>query len=109
MKNVLLIEDRCCGSDFLNTYQYLRNRYDSDSEQIRLVNLQQNIPGANLPESVRALITQLDPNILPAIYVDNVLVSSGYVPNLMDVVTLIDSGKPTNNSLKANVDSGNCC
>ncbi|MCL2152309.1 MAG: arsenic metallochaperone ArsD family protein [Oscillospiraceae bacterium] len=108
MKKVLLVENNCCGSDFKALFLYLKSRFGDDTD-IKLINLSHAKNKSSL-KNVYDALRQLGDDILPAIFVNDVLVSSSYVPNVMEATVLVETEKPTANSLRsANASGGSCC
>jgi hypothetical protein len=109
MKEIFLVENSCCGSVFQDLGSYLANRFDYDSN-IKIINLNHgHAEVIDFPKSVAEKVTQLGDSILPAIFVNNTLVSSGYVPNIMEAVKLITEGRPSESSIRSGGQSGGFC
>ena len=109
MKKIYLVENNCCGSGFTELTSFLAKRFANEAEVIWL-NLAKTKETSIIPKSIRTRVETAGLNILPAIIVNDVIVSEGHIPNFLDVVQMVESGKPSESKLIATaVPKKACC
>ena len=110
MKQVYLFEDKGCHPSKVEALaSFLRRRLDG-AAQITAFDLGRPEGQVPVPPRLRLHWTQ-GADCLPALVVDAVVVTEGWVPNFRDAVRLIDSGQPAPESMRpaARADPGCSC
>ncbi len=99
VKKVYLFEDKGCHPSKVEALaSFLRRRFDgtADITAFDLGRLKDPVP---FPLQLR-LSWQQGADCLPALVVDSVVVTQGWVPNFRDAVQLIESGQPAPESMR---------
>lgn len=97
MKNICLVENNCCGSGFTEMTSFLAKRF-GDQAKVEVMNLAKIDEKSVIPKVIRKRVETAGLGSLPMIVVNDVIVSEGYIPNFLDVVELLESGKPLENT-----------
>jgi hypothetical protein len=99
MKKVYLFEDKGCHPSKVEALaSFLRRRFDGTAE-IAAFDLGRPAGLVPFPLQLR-LDWQQGADCLPALVVDSVVVTRGWVPNFRDAVRLIESGQPAPDSMR---------
>jgi hypothetical protein len=110
MKQVYLFEDKGCHpSKVAALASFLRRRLDGTAE---ITALDLGRPEGQVPFPPQLhLRWQQGADCLPALVVDSVVLTEGWVPNFRDAVRLIESGQPAPESMRpvARAESGCSC
>ena len=113
VKKVYIFEQACCGpSPSQGLVDFLHKKFAGDIE-LELFNMG-NVKGAlPMPKELMVKIQNEGAGCLPAIVVDNVVVSEGRVPNFLEAVEMVQTGKPSANPrpapAPAQSSSSGCC
>jgi hypothetical protein len=75
---------------------FLGKRF-GDQAEVQLFNLSSAKGAVPIPKNLMVKIQTEGVGCLPAIVVDNVVVSEGRVPNFLEAVEMVETGKPSAN------------
>jgi hypothetical protein len=108
MKNVYLFEDKGCHPSKVEPLaSFLRRKLDGTAE-VSAFDLGRPKGQVPLPLQLR-LNWQQGTDCLPALVVDSVVVTQGWVPNFRDAVQLIESGEPAPESMRPVAPAASSC
>lgn len=94
MRKIYLFEEKCCAtSDADSLASFLSRKFEGRAE-VRTFDLSQPTGLVPLPPKLFMKLQEQDSRVLPAMVVDSVVVTEGWLPNLMDAVELVESGAP---------------
>lgn len=112
VKKVYIFDSPCCGpSPSQGLVDFLQRRF-GDEIELKLFNLGGAQGALPIPKALMSKIQSQGTGCLPAVVVDNVVVSEGRVPNFLEAVEMVQTGKPSANPSPTPVatkPSGSCC
>lgn len=112
VKKVYIFDSPCCGpSPSQGLVDFLQRRFGEEID-LKLFNLGNAKGALPIPKTLMSKIQSEGTGCLPAIVVDNVVVSEGRVPNFLEAVEMVQTGKPSANGSRmpvATKPSGSCC
>jgi hypothetical protein len=108
MKNVHIFEKVCCGgSSSTDLTGFLQKKF-GDEVDVKTFDLGTATGTLPIPASLLFKIQTDGAGCLPALVVDGVVVSEGRLPNYLEAVELVQSGKAIRTAEPAQKKSG-CC
>lgn len=108
MKNVYLVENNCCGSSLTEVSNFLTKRLGNEGK-VESLNLARVTEVSVIPKVVRQRVEVAGLEVLPMIVVNDVIVSEGFIPNFLDVMELLESGKPMTKPNNQAIPKKACC
>lgn len=108
MKTVYFFEKTCCGpSQAEELVNFLQKKFNTTAE-VKLFDLGKMRGNIPIPPNLLLKIQTEGIKCLPAMVVDGNIVAEGGIPNFMDAVRLVESGKPSEKALNL-IQNNNCC
>ena len=108
MKRIEIVDRSCCGQSAATaTYEALARRLDGRHE---VVFRDLNSPGAAqpVPPALGARMESDGDTALPALVIDGELVAAGGLPNLMDVLDVVEGRVAPRPTIRVS-SGGRCC
>jgi hypothetical protein len=109
MKRVYFFEKICCGpSAGQGLLDFIQKRF-GDQVETKAFDLSKARGMLPIPGSLLMKIQTQGLGCLPALVVDNVVVSEGRIPNFLEAVELVQTGKSTAAPAPAAAVKSGCC
>jgi hypothetical protein len=106
MKRVHFFEEKCCAVSVAEPLvKFLRDEL-GDAADVRVFDLSHPEPLTPLPPSLFFKLVSEGSQSLPAMAVDSVIVTEGWLPDRAEILGIVASGKP---AARAALDSAACC
>ncbi|WP_428911133.1 arsenic metallochaperone ArsD family protein [Niallia sp. Krafla_26] len=108
MRTVYFFEKTCCGpSQSEEVVNFLQKKFNGTAE-VKTFDLGKSTGNIPMPPSLLFKIQSEGIKCLPVMVVDGNIVVEGGIPNLMDAVRLVETGKPSVKELNL-IQQNNCC
>jgi ABC-type amino acid transport substrate-binding protein len=109
MKKIYIFEKNCCGpSATEDLIQFLQKKFGATSE-VKLYDLGKSTGNLPIPSSLLFNIQALGTKCLPALVVNGIVLTEGWLPNFLDAVDLIEKGEPSKKPVPSISSPDKCC
>jgi hypothetical protein len=106
MKKVHFFEEKCCGVSVAEPLVKFLIEELGDAADVRVFDLSHPEPLTPLPPSLFFKLMSEGSQSLPAMAVDSVVVTEGWLPDRAEILTIVASGKP---AVRAAAAATCCC